>query len=578
MYAQPLLIALISVLCLQVSSKFTDHGHTLSKALRERSGGGLDRELQAATKDAHLLKRHESFFTATHLELAYTDGTFGDPQSLGAYVQCNSSVPILLLEDFEHLTNSISCEPGSITMSIPSNADWEATTGALRELEHGGLIVTSHIGCNLHGERSLFRIGNATVDQRQSSIVLDAVPATWQASFTSIAVKMYPISEKHTLRSQTKLRVRQDDGVRTLTRSSNRPTYTISEPTATSTADVNTFDLNQGLINKPLIGSANSSVQVTCKNCSTFGTLDFSFASFVWDPPDIEDVADLELSIGDFLDGGEITVDANRMGARVELLINVTGNDTLDVPLFVAPLLYGIAIKGIGAVGLLYAPTVHVEFALNGSITFAYGFEINVPDKSRLFIDMTDPKNSTTQGFSETSVTEIPFQASVDVNQAIIDVSLRHQIQAGFFFDFDSATLGIGVYLDLPKYRAEFEKVEGVDENCAALAVSQSENKGLAQQLLTNAYNITPSVNWQVGIAGEAKLFGVGPEFDVAFGNGTIDNLPNTCLMFNQTSKTYVDAKKVISDAKKNGANRSEVHTGAMFWLALLSISVILAI
>ncbi|KAH7074224.1 hypothetical protein FB567DRAFT_611130 [Paraphoma chrysanthemicola] len=564
MYAQPLLIALISLLCLQVSSKLTGYGQTLSKALRERSVGGLDRELQAATKDAHLVKRHESFFTVTYLELSYIDGTFGDPQSLGAYVQCNSSVPLLLLEDFEHLTEIINCEPGSITISLPSNDNWEATDGTLRELERGGLVVTSHVGCNSHGERSLFRIGNITADQVHSSIVLDAVPATWEASFTSIAVKMYPIKEKHTLRSQPKLRVRQDDAVPTSTRSNNRPAYTISEPTATSTADVNTFNLTQGLINKPLIGSANSSVQVTCKNCSTFGTLDFSFTSFVWNIP-----KDLE--------GGEITVVANSMGARVELLINVTGNDTLNVPLFVVPLLYGIAVKGIGAVGLLYAPTVHVEFALNGSITFEYGFEINVPDKSRLFIDMTDPKNSTIQGFDETSITEIPFQASVDVNKAVIDVSLRHQIQAGFFFDSVSASIGMGVYLDLPRYRAEFEKVEGVDENCTTLAMSQSENKGLAQELLTNAYNITPSVNWQVGVAGEAKLFGVGPDIGFAFGNGTIDNLPSTCLMFNQTSKTYVDAKKVISDAKKNGASRSDVRKGAMVWLALVSICVILA-
>ncbi|KAF2026545.1 hypothetical protein EK21DRAFT_115694 [Setomelanomma holmii] len=325
-------------------------------------------------------------------------------------------------------------------------------------LENGGLVVASHYGCNTHGERSLFRVGNVDGGQQQLRFVLHTTPASWETSFKSIGVKMYHTLERHNLRSHNKPLRRQELGSRTSTRVDNRPTYALPEPTATSAADVNTLDLNHGLINEFLIGSANSSLQITCKNCFTYGSLDFSFAQFCW-APNATEIFEPPIALGVWLDGGEMTIVAHRMGARVEILTNITGNATMDVPLFEIPLIFGIPIRVFGAIGLLYAPTVHVDYALNGSIAFIYGFETDISDKSRLFIDMTDPTNSTITGFDETTITEISFQASVDVNTARIDVFLRHQVQAGLFFDKFGTGVGVGVYLDLPKYRAEFEKV-----------------------------------------------------------------------------------------------------------------------
>jgi len=216
---------------------------------------------------------------------------------------------------------------------------------------------------------------------------------------------------------------------------------------------------------------------------------------------------------------------------------------------------------------------------------------IEVPDKSRLFVDLTDPSNSTIEKFKDTTITEIPFQASVDVDAATIDVSLRHQIQVGLFFSKLGTNLGMGVYLDLPKYRADFEKVQNVDETCTDLASSQSKDKEIAQKVLTDAYRIKPSVNWQVGMVAEyevsrptlqvsnlltsIKVFWAGGKSNIPFDNGTFSNLTNSCLQFNKTSGTYVDAKQLVADTKKNGA-AGLVATSTTSLLAFLAVAVAL--
>jgi hypothetical protein len=134
----------------------------------------------------------------------------------------------------------------------------------------------------------------------------------------------------------------------------------------------------------------------------------------------------------------------------------------------------------------------------------------------------------------------------------------------------------VGIYLDLPKHRSGFVSLEGVDENCTSLATSQSGDKEVAQRVLTDIIQIQRTANWGVGIAGEASLIGLRDDFDVPFGNGSFANLGSTCLNFNATSRTYVDAKQVVDEAKENGAARLLSVTFATCWVLLLGFIVIL--
>jgi hypothetical protein len=80
-----------------------------------------------------------------------------DEANFDATVRCRSSVPTLLLEDFEHLTDSIACQPGLIAIELSSSVDRVAAESTFLGLEGGGMIPTSHYGCNDHGERQLFK-------------------------------------------------------------------------------------------------------------------------------------------------------------------------------------------------------------------------------------------------------------------------------------------------------------------------------------------------------------------------------------------------------------------------------------
>jgi hypothetical protein len=107
------------------------------------------------------------------------------------------------------------------------------------------------------------------------------------------------------------------------------------------------------------------------------------------------------------------------------------------------------------------------------------------------------------------------------------------------------------------------------------LATSQSGDKEVAQRVLTDVVQIWQTANWQMGIAGEAKLIDIGKDLDVPFGNGTLDGLEPTCLNFNVTFRSYVDAKQIVEKAKKNGAGLSS-FTFATCWLLLVGLVVAL--
>jgi hypothetical protein len=192
------------------------------------------------------------------------------------------------------------------------------------------------------------RASNMNVDITRLSFVIDVAEASWEGCCKNFDVAMYHTSEAHALRPYGKLNRRQEDSNdATPTSSTNLPTYSFPEPTATSADSVNTLDLNHSTDpGQSLIPFSNSTL-LSCTNCSTFGTLDFSFLSFslqnLTDIPDL--LAESGIELGDVFQGGELEIIANGMGARVELLTNVTGEHVLEVPLFAIPLLYRILVS-----------------------------------------------------------------------------------------------------------------------------------------------------------------------------------------------------------------------------------------
>jgi hypothetical protein len=87
---------------------------------------------------------------------------------------------------------------------------------------------------------------------------------------------------------------------------------------------------------------------------------------------------------------------------------------------------------------------------LSGGITFDYGFELKVPTKSSIRVDLGSLKKSSLIGFPGTTISALPFEANVADIELSIQAAFRPRIPFGFSFLDDIVDVGVGVYLDMP--------------------------------------------------------------------------------------------------------------------------------
>jgi hypothetical protein len=66
-----------------------------------------------------------------------------------------SKKPILNLEDIEHHLEDVQCVNGKVTLKFTDTSSAIDARLACHGPE-GGIIVTSHVGCNPEGERSVY--------------------------------------------------------------------------------------------------------------------------------------------------------------------------------------------------------------------------------------------------------------------------------------------------------------------------------------------------------------------------------------------------------------------------------------
>jgi hypothetical protein len=70
-------------------------------------------------------------------------------------VKVASKKPILSLEDIEHHLEDVQCINGKISLKF-ADASSAADAQLACHGPEGGLIVTSHVGCNNPGERAVY--------------------------------------------------------------------------------------------------------------------------------------------------------------------------------------------------------------------------------------------------------------------------------------------------------------------------------------------------------------------------------------------------------------------------------------
>lgn len=192
------------------------------------------------------------------------------------------------------------------------------------------------------------RVGAVDMPDHGSSITLYVDEIPWKKAFRSIEITMDQTKDGHSLRPHKELRRRQVatmTAVSTFSEPSLTATFTAAVPTTTSNSSTNTLDVNHALINHDFFPK-NSSLQITCTNCSTYGTIDFSFAKFQFHP-DLNKTVHGGFILGDLFTGGEATIVANGLGAIVSLYTSISRTDELSIPLFEIPLLFAIKVSDL---------------------------------------------------------------------------------------------------------------------------------------------------------------------------------------------------------------------------------------
>ena len=295
-----------------------------------------------------------------------------------ATVRLKSTNSILVLEEIEHLLSSIECTSSTIQIST-----FESTNTHMLDQLHtlsGGSIITSHATCNNASTRQAYKVLSTT--QIESSTISFSVTAvSWKdkSTFTHLSVSLdhtptqsYPLRSHAATTATAKLEKRQIAYDSTNFSFAIAPTISSYGPLPSSPPQQNShsFDLStlgpfmntQYPLHLP--GTSNPApVAVGCANCTLRGVLDVAFANF-------------DVDLGEESISGEVTLQAQGVGAHLWLAVNVTDTWYFTFPL--ASKSYALEIAGFGEVAFGVGEFVAGGYEMQGNVGMRFGFDMTV--------------------------------------------------------------------------------------------------------------------------------------------------------------------------------------------------------
>ncbi|KAL5392887.1 hypothetical protein DPSP01_000582 [Paraphaeosphaeria sporulosa] len=168
-----------------------------------------DRVLRAGTKrSAH--KRSTKIEPTFALDLPYIEEPtrYNGHSIFASNLKVASKKPILNLEDIEHHLEDVQCVNGKVTLKFADTSSAIDARLACHGPE-GGIIVTSHLGCNPAGERSVYTVHGASASGDGSTLELDVMESLFEHAFDRIEVGFGHTEEHHSIREHTDLKIRK---------------------------------------------------------------------------------------------------------------------------------------------------------------------------------------------------------------------------------------------------------------------------------------------------------------------------------------------------------------------------------
>ena len=293
--------------------------------------------------------------------------------------------PILNLEEIEHHLQDVQCSDGKMKLHFRDAATARDAKAACHGGHGGmgGLIITSHDGCNRDGERAVYKVDDTAFSRDGETLEVAVTESLWQDAFDRFDITFGHTTSDHVYRRHANFQKRQDESALDIPADTPDDVKSVTFDLAWETLDT-TFeaaDFLAGLEN--FVDSPDLPVEIGCKNCSTRGQMVLSQGAIKIDAkqidlvPDFLEGGDDGRGIGKVVSGGFMELAAKGMGAHLEMFTRSAQSGSYQVGLFPLPIL-GFVIPGIGKAGATFEPTIMVDFNISKPLEVTYGADIMV--------------------------------------------------------------------------------------------------------------------------------------------------------------------------------------------------------
>ncbi|KAL8708638.1 MAG: hypothetical protein Q9225_007570 [Loekoesia sp. 1 TL-2023] len=358
------------------------------------------------------------------------------------------------------------------------------------------------------------------------------MPVQWKDSIRTIRIDFGKSREKYYIPRQGEILKRQATSTSeaaTVIASTGAAstavdvTFPVPAPSSTPTSTNSHADLGFSWIDTPLLppsfpgvdgATLNAplvpqGVSIACKNCTVTGTIDILQASISGN------ASNSTTSSGDDDDGfswdeGSFTFEANDFFAHIEL--EATVQPSADLLSYNAPMpsigIPGFQIPGIGVVGPIFKPAIVIGTQISSKLDFTYGFNLTVPNNSSIVLDLSDPEDSSINGFPNSTITPLPFTAAVNSISLTVSAAFRPELLLGISL-LRSTTLGAGIFFNLPTVSATVSQVAHVNSKCEPVPSSNNQSStpdGLLDGVFNSLTHIEPNVEFDFGVLAQGEF------------------------------------------------------------------------
>ncbi|KAM0152971.1 hypothetical protein ACHAPG_007365 [Botrytis cinerea] len=477
----------------------------------------------------HHYADHDSIIRGAHSRFASTSMKY--------------KLPAVALEDIELNVKNIVCSKSTIILQFPSE---NLLLGAKKEWKDLSefLVISSHAGCNDQNARAPYLVSNVEYILKSNTAILSVRRIEWSDAYDTMEVKFgMGKYDSSALRIHNDLRKRITSSVSV---SSSETVSFPSAPSATPTSDTSVHDIGYSVPAGFNLGSfatsndgVGGSLSISCGNCSIEGSIEMTQGVFNVSNSSL----DTKKAVN-FVENGYFDMVVNGFGAHIEIDTAVAGTFTETYIMNLMTLaLPGFQIPDIAAIGPMWVPAIQGSIGVSKNLNFTYGFDVSAPDNSSIRLNIGNLTESTSSGFSDSSITALPLTATDSSISLTLSLALHSQILLGVNILSGDGSIAAGAFLDLPALSVTISELTSVDENCNPAQSSSSSVKDL--DYFSSLTNIVPQADIAIGLQAGIQLTVPDLHFVENVGTtatlaGTSMLLPTQCMSFDGGKKEFV--------------------------------------